>query len=63
MFEGKALYIDYAALANIAIEAGFTRSNGEAELHATEKIFEDWGGSTYFAWFFQAMNPWIHRYL
>ncbi len=63
VYEGKALYLDYGALANIAIKAGFSHSNGETELIAcdSDEFFEVWSGNNYFAWYFQAMNPWIHR--
>ncbi len=61
-YQGKGLYVDYNMLASVAIEAGFTRSNGQSELRMSGNIFPWTDDNVYFSWAFHPINPWIARH-
>ncbi len=63
--EGDGLYVEWINLVKVAVEAGFSHSNGDLLVHISDPI-GPWHSSNtkqvMMTWFFHPLNPWSERF-
>ncbi len=64
VYEGESLLVEYAPLLEVAVAAGFSRSNGELMLHLSEGIglWHPIVDYVYLVWYFYPLSPWTERF-
>ncbi len=61
VYNGKSLYVEYSAVLEVTVKAGFSYSNGDSVLRLSENIIP-WRANHYYAsWCFHKVTPWAHR--
>ncbi len=64
-YDGKALYVEWTNLVEVAVEAGFSHSNGERLVHISDSI-GPWHPSSHdlitMVYYFNPLNPFSERF-